>query len=65
MLKTEKTNCSKCQANLEKCETIWAAMGFLFCSSSCGEQHFGSKQTFEELAEEINPRDIGIGGEQK
>ena len=59
--------CAACDTDLATCETIWAAEGILYCSRECGIHDFkvayGDKaeEHFDEVAEEINPRDIGIG----
>jgi len=59
--------CAACHIDLATCETIWAAEGALYCSRECGVHDFkvaygdGAEKHFDEVAEEINPRDIGIG----
>lgn len=58
--------CAACGTDLATCETIWAAEGILYCSRECGihdfKVHYGddAERHFDEVAEEINPRDIGI-----
>ena len=59
--------CAACDTDLATCETIWAAEGILYCSRECGIHDFkyaygdDAEKHFDEVAEEINPRDIGIG----
>ena len=61
--------CAACDIDLATCETIWAAEGTLYCSRECGIHDFrvaygdDAEKHFDEVAEEINPRDIGIGEE--
>lgn len=58
--------CAACDVNLATCETIWAAEGSLYCSRECGihdlKYAYGddAEKHFDEVAEEISPRDIGI-----
>ena len=70
MSKSVKENstamCATCNTDLATCETIWAAEGILYCSRECGMYDFkyaygdDAERHFDEVAEEINPRDIGI-----
>lgn len=70
MSKSVKENstamCAACNIDLATCETIWAAEGFLYCSRECVIYDFKydysaiAEKHFDEVAEEINPRDIGI-----
>ena len=59
--------CAACDTDLATCDTIWAAEGILYCSRECGIHDFkaqygaDAEKHFDEVAEEINPRDIGIG----
>ena len=59
--------CAACDTDLATCDTIWAAVGILYCSRECGIHDFkaqygaDAEKHFDEVAEEINPRDIGIG----
>ena len=59
--------CAACDIDLATCETIWAAEGALYCSRECGIHGFKvaygdeAEKHFDEVAEEINPHDIGIG----
>ena len=61
--------CAVCEANLGTQETIWVAEGVLYCSRECGihdfEHAYGDNATeyFDAVAEEVNPHDIGIGGD--
>ena len=50
--------CKICGKELAACETIWAAKGKLFCSRTCGVATLGEQ--FDDVAEEINPVDIGL-----
>jgi hypothetical protein len=66
-VKENSTNmCVACYTDLATCETIWAAEGLLYCSRECGIYDFkyaygdDAERHFDEVAEEINPRDIGI-----
>jgi hypothetical protein len=58
--------CAACDTDLATCDTIWAAEGLLYCSRECGIHNFktqygdDAERHFDEVAEEINPRDIGI-----
>lgn len=62
--------CAACgDIDLGTCDTIWAAEGRLYCSKDCGildytfsenRTYKSAKQLFSEVAEEINPQDIGI-----
>lgn len=62
--------CAACgDIDLGTCDTIWAAEGKLYCSKDCGildytfsenRTYKSAKQLFSEVAEEINPQDIGI-----
>lgn len=60
------TVCCVCSKNLAHCNTIWAAMGTLYCSESCGIQDFkavyndNAKEAFGDISEEIKPDEIGI-----
>ena len=66
-LDTCETIWAACDTDLATCETIWAAEGKLYCSRACGINDFmhaygdDAEKHFDEVAEEINPRDIGIG----
>ena len=59
--------CAACDTDLATCDTIGAAEGILYCSRECGVHDFkvqygdDAEKHFDEVAEEINPRDIGIG----
>ena len=61
-----KSMCAACDIDLATCDTIWAAEGILYCSRDCGIHDFKSEygddaeKHFDEVSEEINPRDIGI-----
>lgn len=63
------TMCAACDTDLATCKTIWAAEGILYCSRECGILDFSNEykedaeKHFDEVAEEINPHDIGIGKE--
>ena len=67
-LRDEKVHCKTCSKDLATCSTIWAADGYLYCSSECGIKDFTlhehdvehAEAIFNMCAEEINPRDIGI-----
>lgn len=68
---TEADVCTVCEKHLSECDTIYAMLGNLFCSKECCVQYVDSNPDLsgpyttvmvESLAEEINPRDIGIGG---
>lgn len=53
--------CAACDTDLSTCDTIWAAHGILYCSKECGMHDLKHDNlSFEDAAEEINPRDIGI-----
>lgn len=58
--------CAACDMDLATCETIWAAEGILYCSRECGIHDFkaayfeDAEKHFDEVAEEINPQDIGL-----
>lgn len=61
--------CKTCRKNLNKCETIYAMIGSLFCSKDCCIGHINASPDLrgpyarvmvESLAEEVNPREIGI-----
>lgn len=60
------TMCAACDIDLGTCKTIWAAEGALYCSRDCGIHDFkvtygdNAEQHFDDVAEEINPQDIGI-----
>lgn len=55
------TMCASCDIDLATCDTIWAAKGILYCSRDCGIQDYKNTElSFDELAEELNPRDIGL-----
>lgn len=49
--------CMICGKRLADCETIWAVEGSLYCSAECGTK---ATECFNDLAEEINPVDIGL-----
>lgn len=61
--------CPTCKKNLSECDTIESVFGILYCSAACAiislcEEYGESAETmFNMSAEEINPRDIGIGGD--
>lgn len=52
------TKCAVCGKNLADCETIIAA-GLLYCSKICAGKAMNDVQ-IEHLAEELNPKDIGL-----
>jgi hypothetical protein len=64
--------CNHCGKDLSTCETIQAMGGSLYCTEECAiaslqvyyQKYDIAKDIFDETAEEINPRDIGIGGAQ-
>ena len=69
---TEHATCDVCGKDLAECETIWAAEGSLYCSRKCGIQDYMlvkdsetqyAAELFSFVAEELNPKDIGIVGE--
>lgn len=69
---TEADVCKVCEKRLDKCDTIYAMLGSLFCSKDCGITYLESTPDlngkynnvlFDSLAEEVNPHDIGIGGD--
>lgn len=68
---TEHATCDVCGKDLAECETIWAAEGSMYCSRKCGIQDYTlvkdsdtqyAAELFSFVAEELNPKDIGIGG---
>lgn len=55
------TMCAACDIDLATCDTIWAAEGTLYCSRECGVHDYQHvAQCFDDVAEEINPTDIGL-----
>lgn len=52
------TKCAVCGKNLADCETIIAA-GLLYCSMVCASKALPNER-IEHLAEELNPKDIGL-----
>lgn len=56
------TKCKACGKELRTCGTIYAAEGILYCSRECGRRDFETEQPycFDDIAEEINPRDMGL-----
>jgi hypothetical protein len=58
--------CAACDVDLATCDTIFVADSRMYCSRDCGIHDFkvtyGDKaeQCFDDVAEEINPKDIGI-----
>lgn len=61
--------CAACDIDLGTCDTIFAAEGALYCSRECGchDLQYMNNFTvdeatkyFDEVAEEINPTDIGL-----
>ena len=60
-----KDICDGCGKDLSKCETIWAANGSLYCSHECGTRDIAlSFLSFDDVAEELSPYDIGITNEE-
>lgn len=63
---TSRDMCAACDTDLATCDTVWAAEGILYCSRECGIHDFkveygdDAEKHFDEVAEELNPRDIGI-----
>ena len=58
--------CAACDTDLAYCDTIQAAEGVLYCSKDCAVHDlrvkYGDKaeEVFNDAAEELVPRDIGI-----
>lgn len=63
--------CRYCGKPLANKKTIWSCEGILYCSRKCGAQALATgygpvdsdesaERHFDDYAEEINPRDIGI-----
>lgn len=49
--------CCVCGTALNKCNTVWAAKGKLYCSEECGlKEH----EDFKDVAEEVVTASIGI-----
>lgn len=66
---SSKTMCAACDIDLATCDIIFAAEGTLYCSRECGCHDFQymnnftvdeATKYFDEVAEEINPTDIGL-----
>lgn len=70
MPKSNATVCHICGKDLATCDTIWAAEGRLYCSPYCGASKYTEAvceddvryayELFYSVAEEINPKDIGL-----
>jgi len=63
------TICASCGIDLAICDTIWATEGALYCSAKCGIHDYetlnvDAEKIFYIYAEEINPQDIGIIGDE-
>lgn len=56
---TTKDVCSVCGKELARRKTIWAVEGSLYCSRKCVKHNYTDLQ-IAEIAEEVNPIDIGI-----